>query len=139
MKEIDGRVRAIEDCILRKYSELGETSQEQQAEWHCWRRTFSSTDILKRECLIIKIVEPYKRNPSCEEYDWQLLPIKVADALCISKGLTPTEKCPCMWRTLIQDENVIITPPAIYLWELGRMMTSCNNIWASPFSECLSH
>lgn len=139
---LDERVLKIETCILRVMSENPVPDQA----WQCIPANYKIKP-LKRNYLIIKLVPP---APSCS--NWQLLPIPAPDEYCIAKKLKPAPECPCMWRTAIQDENIILTPPpetrpdipptsvpAPYLWEIGRMMTGCNKIWPSPFVECLSY
>ncbi len=139
---LDERVGKIEACILRVMSE----NPIPNPAWQCIPANYKP-EPLKRDYLVIKLVTPV---PSCS--NWQLLPIPAPDELCAEKELKPKPECPCLWRTAIQDENIILTPPpetrpdipptsvpAPYLWEIGRMMTGCNGIWSSPFTKCLSY
>lgn len=147
LNELDGRIAKIESCIQEVMTEVQNITREQMENWQCLRQHFEPEE-LKRQCLVIKFVPPIYSECS----DWQFIGENADQQYCESKGLEPNAECPCRWRTAIQDENTIITPPydtrskipptnppAPYLWELGRMMTSCNNAWASPFARCLSY
>jgi len=123
LDDLDRRLGLIRACIRAKMA------QELDPSWQC----LGYRAIPPLSCLTIKVVEPY---PSCSE--WQLLPVPAPDQLCIDKGLTPTPECKCMWRNLVQDDWVIITPPALYLWEAASSLTGCRNIWKSNFVECLN-
>lgn len=149
LKELDGRLSKIESCLQDVMEELPDLSKEEIDGWQCIRDGFGKREALKRQCLVIKLVRPV--YGSCSDYQMIEATVEPNPSLCEDKGLPPTPDCPCRWRTAIQDENTIITPPeetrpdiaptippAPYLWELGRMMTSCNNVWASPFAKCLS-
>ena len=129
---LDARVAKIEACILRMAAESLVLPAEQKKSWQCLREVDPNQELM-RDCLVIKVVAPTFSKCS----DWQFIGVAAPDGLCLAKGITPTDECPCMWRTAIQDDNVVITPPAMYLWEVGRIMTSCNNIWFSPFAKCL--
>lgn len=139
---LDERVEKTETCILRVMAE----NPVPDPGWQCLAENYKP-EPLKRDYLIIKLVAPVWQ---CS--NWQLLPIPAPDEYCLVKDILPTPQCPCLWRTAIQDENIILTPPpetrpgipptsppAPYLWEIGRMMTSCNDTWHSPFAQCLSY
>jgi hypothetical protein len=130
---LDTRILQITACIEAISASLVQITEEQRLAWDCLSRELSKGPF-KLSCLTIKVVDPY---PSCSE--WQLLPVPAPDQLCIDKGLTPTPECPCMWRNLVQDDWVIITPPALYIWETGKVITGCNNLWSSPFRSCLNY
>jgi len=130
LEKIDKRIKNIEQCIIEVAKEYERKGFENQ--WQCIRPI--KPESLKRDCLMIKIVNPIYSN--CGK-DWEFIGIKAPDKLCEDKGLIITPECPCMWRTAIFQDNVIISPPALYLWELGRIITSCNAIWASEFAKCL--
>lgn len=146
LQSLDKRILKIETCLLEVMKDLKEISAQNQQKWQCLKNKFNPDERLKKECLTIKIVPPI--NSKCSA--WQTIGVIAPNEHCIAKGLMPTDECPCMWRTAIQDENVIISPPeetrdvpktsvvAPYLWELGRIMTSCNLTWYSPFAKCLS-
>ena len=126
---LDERVRKIEDCLV----EVAETVKVMKPEWECI--TLPEPKPFNRDCLVIKVVAPI--YSSCS--DWQFIDALAPQELCDEKGLTATPECPCRWRTAIQDNNVIITPPALYLWDLVRIYTSCNMIWDSPFAVCADY
>ena len=127
---LDARITKIEMCIKQVAKSLT-LSAENKKNWQCSRENLKGE--LIRDCLVIKVVAPTFSKCS----DWQFIGVPAPNELCLAKGVKPTAECPCMWRTAIQDDNIIITPPAMYLWEVGRVMTSCNNIWHSPFAKCL--
>lgn len=135
LAELDRRIANIEKCILDTAKEYGFATRTEMADWQCLSNDFTMIEELRRECLIIKIVAPVLSKCS----NWQFIGIKAPDELCLAKGVTPTPECPCMWRSAIQNENVIVTPPALYLWDIGRIMTSCNNVWFSLFAKCLDY
>jgi len=132
LQELDNRITKIENCIKQVALEVENTPQNEKKKWQCLHDVDPNTG-LKYKCIVIKIIAPHYSKCS----DWQFIGVKAPDQYCLDKGITPTVDCPCMWRTAIQDNNHIITPPALYLWEIGRIMTSCNNIWYSPFAKCL--
>lgn len=130
---LDARIAKIEACIQAAAAESLALSAEEKKSWQCLREV-DSDQKLSRECLVIKVVTPTFSKCS----DWQFIGVMAPDEGCLAKGLTPTSECPCMWRTAVQDDNIVITPPAMYLWEVGRIMTSCNDVWHSPYAKCLS-
>lgn len=130
---LDARIKAIEECLSSVAQENPTITSEQQKAWQCIRSNFSP-EPFKRDCLVVKIVDPVYSKCS----DQQFISAPAPKALCEAKGLTPTAECPCLWRSAIQNNNVLITPPALYLFDLGRIWSSCNNIWYSPFAKCLT-
>lgn len=144
LQMLDERINRIESCIQNLFKNY----PLPDAKWKCLKTRFDPQEKLLRKCLVIKIVPPVYSPCS----DWQFIGEYAPAEFCLVKGVVPKPECPCRWRTAIQDENVIITPPeetrsnipptippAPYLWEIGRMMTSCNEVWQSPFSACLSY
>lgn len=131
LEELDRRIDKIEACMLEEMRKLPLLTEQQRQEWQCPDKGFIAEE-LKRECVQIKVVSAVVSECSA----WQLLPVLAPNKLCLDKGVIPTIECPCRWRTVVQDDYRIITPPAMYLWELPRVMTGCNNIWKSPFAKC---
>jgi hypothetical protein len=129
--KLDARLAQMEACIQEVARASLALPRETLQKWQCLK--FDDTP-LNRACLVIKVVSP--AYSSCS--DWQHIPVEAPADLCEAKGLTPTADCHCLWRTAIQDNNTIITPPAMYLWDVGRMMTTCNDVWRSDFAKCLS-
>lgn len=129
---LDARIAKIEACILRVAVESLALPAEDKKDWQCLREVNTNQELM-RDCLVIKVITPTLSKCS----DWQFIGVVAPDEFCLAKGIAPTSQCPCMWRTAIQDDNVVITPPAMYLWEVGRIMTSCNNIWYSPYAKCI--
>ena len=152
---LDERINKIESCIHEVMDENPDFDDETTEKGQCWGEGKFYRDVwpferLRRHCLKIKLVPPVYSECS----DWQFIRATVDPdpELCREKGVEPTPTCPCLWRTAIQDENTIISPPpetrsdvdpvsvpAPYLWEIGRMMTSCNYVWYTPFAKCLGY
>jgi hypothetical protein len=101
---------------------------------------------VNRDCL--KVVVPNDWFLSCNKQNGefqQVFPCRINPQVCADKGLIinpdcvpgqlPNEicPCPCSCRATIQDENVVITAPNLYLYsaELIRMVTGVNNIWTN--------
>jgi hypothetical protein len=124
VKRLDNRINNIEKCLL----EVSKT--EDNKKWDCLRETIE----LNRDCFKIKIVPPIYSKCS----DWEFIDVLALEQGCLDKGIIPTTECPCRWRTAIQNSWTIITPPKLYLWEMGRIMTSCNQVWKSPYAKCLT-
>ena len=61
----------------------------------------------------------------------ELFPCNINPQLCIDKGITPTEECPCACRGAIQDNLIIVTVPSLITFkgELTRLITGINNPW----------
>lgn len=138
---LDVRIARMAVCLDEIMDGLT-ISEDSMRELQCLRRKFVAAP-LKRHCLAVKIVDPV--FDACS--DWSFIGVDADPALCAAKGIEPG--CQCKWRTAVQDENVIVTPPldtrrgveqttppAPYLWELVRIVTSCNNWAQSPFAIC---
>lgn len=130
---LDTRIKNMENCLQEVAREISPITQEQKQDWSCLKNTFN-IEPFKRECLIIKVVKPILSKCS----DWQFIDVLAPKELCEDKNVVPTEECPCRWRVAIQDENILIVPPKLYLWDLGRIWSGCNNIWESAFVKCLN-
>lgn len=102
---------------------------------------------IDRSRIVVKI--PSDWTLSCDKTE-QVLPVLAGDLGCLAKGLTPTEKCPCRWRALLQTvetngadgaSGVIVTTPNFFLYKdpLIRMVTGCQKVWADPaLAKCAS-
>ena len=86
---------------------------------------------LKKDCIVIKVVDAVA---GCSE--WQFIDVLAPESLCRAKGVKPTSECPCRWRTALLDDNVVLTPSDVYLWEVVRMHTGLDYIWDTPFAKC---
>jgi hypothetical protein len=134
LKKLDDRIDAMSVCLMDLMKAKPKLNEKEKQAGNCNLDIFDGTkDPIKRDCLIIKVVPVYKMSANNE---WQLLNAPAPDEVCMEKGLKPTVKHPCMWRSAIQDQNVLITPPALYLWDIVRMATGCNNMWKTHFSKC---
>lgn len=133
MDDLDRRVAAMTACLDEEAKKVGYRPTDRS--WGCPR--FVDPGKWKRDCTVIKVVKAAPPSPCSPQ--WEFLPIAADPRLCEAKGLPPTPACPCRWRTVTQDGMYVITPPALYLWELGTIITGCLNIWSSPFAKCLVH
>lgn len=131
---LDVRIGMMEWCIGGIMLNNPHPSPEDLRKWQCLRKNFVGAEKLKRSCLVIKVIPPNISKCTGVEN----IGVPAPEEYCLIKGMQPKPECPCMWRTAVQDDSVIVTPPAMYLWELGRVMTSCNDIWKSPFADCLN-
>lgn len=139
LSTLDKRIDKIRTCLDNFYHRYPVLTEQQMNDWQCLSRDMRKE--FNTNCMVIKVVEPFYTNCSNEQH------IKTSEGgspayadsrLCEEKGLTVTGSCPCVWRTAIQDDWVVITPPIMNLWDIVRAQTGCNNIWRSPLSECAS-
>jgi hypothetical protein len=126
LTELDARMDKMDDCVLKVAAGIKSLNPI----WGCIRPL--PTQPFDRSCLIVKVVPPV--YSACST--WEHLPAEADPRFCRDKGLEPTLECPCLWRSAIQDDYVLVTPPAMYAWDIVRMYTGCNNLWGSPFAVC---
>lgn len=142
LEEIDRQVDSLENCLRTAFAEnpfIDEETAELQdcrIDGYEFRTEFDPEITINRDCLVVKIATDWSVSPCSGQ---QVFPCNIDPAVCEAKGIEVTEECPCMCRSMIQDENVIITTPDLYLFrgELARMITGCNNPWFDPVSQCL--
>lgn len=139
LNELDRQVDEMEICVQNAFADGIdlETAQAQDCRMEGWNyRTDFFGISVKRECLIVKIALDWYTSRCSGQ---QVFPCDINPQVCIDKGLEITNECPCQCRSMIQDENIIITTPDLYLFrgELARMMTGCNNPWFGAVSACL--
>lgn len=135
LEELDDRVNKIEGCVLAVMRDeyAADLDTETQMAWGCWTDNFNERQKLKRDCLIIKVVPPAAMST---DGLWQLLDATAPDYLCEEKGQTPDAQHPCRYRAIVVDENILMTPPALYLWDIVSIMTGCTQIWNNEFAKC---
>lgn len=141
LSEIDRQIDEMEICVQQAL--LGgidiETARVQdcRAGGQEYRTNFSDISV-ERDCLIVKVAPDWRVSNCSEEY-MEIFPCDINPQVCEDKGLEVTDGCPCQCRSIIQDENVIVTTPDLYLFrgELARMITGCNNPWFGNVSGCL--
>jgi len=70
--------------------------------------------------------------PSCVGA-WLLLPIEAPVEGCYAKVQTPSDACPCHWRTGIQPDGSIVIPPDLYNLgdPLTRIMAAVYDPWTN--------
>jgi len=128
--KLDERVGKMIVCLEE---ELRKVNYHPPKDWQC-QSPLVEPGKFKWDCYPIKVV-PAAKSP-CSP-DQEFLPVLADPRLCVAKGLEPKPECPCRWRTLVQHGFSVITPPRLYLWELGRQITGCHNLWSTPAARCL--
>ncbi|MDD4476965.1 MAG: hypothetical protein PHY40_02290 [Patescibacteria group bacterium] len=94
---------------------------------------------VRRNCLTVKIADDWYQSVCSGQ---QLFPCNIDSQICYDKDVEPTAECPCACRSMVQNENTIITTPNLYLFraELARMITGENNIWVIPeITKCMNY
>ncbi|MEA3272143.1 MAG: hypothetical protein U9P90_00570 [Patescibacteria group bacterium] len=142
LEEIDRQVDSLESCLREAFAENSLIDEETAVAQDCrvdgfgLRREFDLEFTINRDCLIVKIASDWSVS-SCSGQ--QVFPCDINPAVCEAKGIEVTDECPCMCRSMLQDENTVVTTPNLYLFrgELARMVTGCNNPWFAPISQCL--
>lgn len=131
---IDQLTDEVETCLADAFGTPPVIPEDVAMASGCLRRTFEMP--FHRDCLTVKV--PNDWEVACDS-EQQVLPLSSTtyippDSLCRAKGREPTRACPCRWRAGIQDNNVIVVTPNFYLYKdpLIRLVTGCNNPWASP-------
>lgn len=130
---LDARVGKMVQCLEEKAQAAGYFfSKENREAWGCSYEVRPT--LWHWDCPVIKVVEGIVSPCS----DQLLLKEAAPTELCTAKGLPVDPRCPCRWRTLVQSGMYVITTEAIHLWELARLITRCENLWASPMAMCLT-
>lgn len=77
-----------------------------------------------------RVLVPADWLVSCEGNE--VLPFRVPDRMC--KGEQATDACPCRYRALLQEPDLVITTPNLALFKdaLVRLLTGSVNPWADP-------
>ncbi len=91
---------------------------------------------IDRSSFIVKIPTDY--TMSCDGTEEVLPFVSIVDRSC--KGKDATEECPCRYRAVIQEPNVLVVTPNLKLYRdvLTRFLTGSTNPWADPnLSGCL--
>ena len=128
LEAIDSAVLRVEACL----EDLRQSGYFPVPKSQCIDLPLRAAPI-KRECLKVKIVAPV--TGTCSE--WHFLREKAPQEFCDAKGLESDPDCPCRWRWATQDDCHIVIPVphenhALYLYELVRIHSGCNNYWADP-------
>ncbi|MDP3987206.1 MAG: hypothetical protein Q8P81_03215 [Nanoarchaeota archaeon] len=139
LNSLDLRMTEIEKCIYDVYFSHPILTRDEVVAGECNIYDIKMKPQINRKCVEIKVVEPvfskcsnWQHVSKCEGCE----PAYADPKLCEAKGLIVTPECPCMYRTATYGDDTIITPPDMYLWEVTRLVTGCNNIWKSPYSVC---
>lgn len=134
LNDIDRRIDEVETCLKQKYPD-GKLPLEIIQNGHCLYPTFDTN--IHRSCLEIKVAPDWHVGCLGEE----IFPCSIDPKYCLAKGITPTQECPCECRSAIQDQNVIVITPDLYLLkgDMIRLQTGCNFIWIDGLQECFSN
>ncbi|MFH0752469.1 MAG: hypothetical protein V1914_02620 [archaeon] len=134
--EVDWQVDDFEACLNENFAKNPVLSEESNPVvtfgdytfQNCVKNEFYETFEVKRDCLVVKVPDDLYES-KCS--DQMLFPCDVNPQACLDKGVGPTEECPCNCRATVQDDNYIITNPALSVFrgELARIVTTCNNPW----------
>jgi hypothetical protein len=97
---------------------------------------------IKRTCFEV-FLAPIEYISKCSPWE-EFLNVAAPQELCDEKGLEANTDCPCMWRTAIQDNNILIVPYAndpddLNLWDTIRLHTGINNIWLTELKTCAKY
>lgn len=106
---------------------------------------------INRSCFAILIPDDWFISQCSGQ---QMLPVTAPYEQCAIKGLylpeecrglsRPTENCPCVctYRVALQDDYIVVTPPALRLMkvDLARLVTNVNDVFSDPLiSKCLAY
>ncbi len=131
IQTLTNRIEAIFSCSLNVIASMKDKSF--QNDWSCTLQDKPSNQFrvkIERDCLVIKIAKASK-SPCTGWYVLDNAPAPVEG--CDAKGQQALV-CPCKWRNVIQDDNIIITSKeGLYLWELSSLITGCRYIWSPTF------
>lgn len=131
---IDVLTNEVETCLEKNFGSPPHIPQEVRNASYCVVSDFNLP--CDRDCFSVKVPDDWVM--SCDGSQ-QLLPTEAPQELCDAKGLTANPDCPCRWRAGIQNNNIIVTTPSLYLYKdpLIRIITGCNNPWAhTRLAEC---
>ena len=84
---------------------------------------------IDRRAFRVKVPADWRKN--CDGTQ-EVLPFQTPDRFC--KGEAATPDCPCRYRALLQEPNIVIATPNLLLFKdaLVRLITGSTNPWSSP-------
>lgn len=91
---------------------------------------------IDRSSFVVKI--PNDWTYSCDGTEEVLPFVSIVDRTC--KGKTATEECPCRYRAVLQEPNVVVVTPNLKLYRdaLARLILNTSVTWDDPeISPCL--
>lgn len=121
---------------VRYDSEVGELLDVQQLDFLTDQLEACLERSIDRSTFVVKI--PADWTYSCDGTEEVLPFVSVFDKTC--KGKTATETCPCRYRAVLQEPNVVVTTPNLKLYRdaLSRLLLNTSNTWGNPeISPCL--
>lgn len=90
---------------------------------------------IDRSSFVVKIPADWTYN--CDGTE-EVLPFITPDRSC--KGKNATDACPCRYRAVLQEPNVVVVTPNLKLYRdaLSRLLLNTSNTWGNPeISPCL--
>lgn len=137
--ELDARTDRVEACLRSKFPD-GRLPPDVVAKAQCLSSTF--VPVVPRSCITVKVAPDWHMscvvNQAFDAPQEQVFSCTIDPTVCMAKGITPTDACPCECRGAIQDQDTIVTTPNMHLYanDLIRLVTGCNVIWATNLGEC---
>jgi hypothetical protein len=115
-KNIPGLPAAVEASVLEVQSCLGKS--------------------IDRSAFRVKVPPDWMK--SCDGSQ-EVLPFATPDRFC--KGEAATNGCPCRYRALLQEPNIVVVTPNLLLFKdaLVRLLTGTADTWSTPsLAKCLA-
>lgn len=136
LADIDAHTDRVEACLRKLYPD-GRLPADVVQAGQCLTDRFEPT--VPRDCLVVKLAPDWHLSCVIDGQQEQVFPCPDIDPdVCRSKGIEPTDTCPCECRGAIQDQHVVVTTPDLHLYDhdLIRLVTGCNFIWSTSLKEC---
>lgn len=121
---------------VRYDSEVGELLDVVELDWMTDSLEACLERSIDRSSFVVKI--PSDWTYSCDGTEEVLPFVSVVDRTC--KGRTATEACPCRYRAVLQEPNVVVATPNLKLYRdaLSRLLLNTSETWSNPeISPCL--
>lgn len=121
---------------VRYDSEVGDLLDVQQLDFLTDSLETCLERSIDRSTFIVKIPADWTYN--CDGTEEVLPFVSVVDRSC--KGKDATVECPCRYRAVLQEPNVVVVTPNLKLYRdaLTRLLLNTSNTWDNPeISPCL--
>jgi hypothetical protein len=121
---------------VRYDNEVGDLLDVQQLDFHTDQLEACLERSIDRSSFVVKI--PSDWTYSCDGTEEVLSFVSIVDRTC--KGKTATETCPCRYRAVLQEPNIVIVTPNLKLYRdaLARLILNTSITWDNPeISTCL--
>lgn len=121
---------------VRYDNEVGDLLDVQQLDFLTDQLEACLERSIDRNSFVVKIPDDW--SYSCDGTEEVLPFVSVFDKSC--KGKTATEECPCRYRAVLQEPNVVVTTPNLKLYRdaLSRLILNTAVTWDNPeIASCL--